>query len=319
MIKYTENDIPNISNKTIAIIGYGSQGKAQSANLRDNGYNNVVIGVRPGKSFESASIDGYNTMPVPDAVKISDIIVILVPDETAPEIFNRDIKPWIHDGQTLIFSNGFNILYSQITPPPNIDVVLVAPKHNGYQTRNLYINKIGLKSIIAIYQDISNSATLTAMAYAKAIGTPISEMIMSTFSEEVETELFTEQVTCGGLLELINESYNTLVSAGYNPKIAYILCINRLKETLDLVYDGGMPKLHESTPISAIYGGITRGKRIIPEPTRNSMCEILTEIQSGSFTKDWLLEKTVNYPQYRILTEKYKNSDIEKMRIKLQQ
>ena len=221
--KYYDADVDwsHIAGKTVAVIGYGSQGRAQAANLRDSGLA-VIVGVRPGRSFEAASCDGFSTMPVADAVRKADILAMLVPDESAAEIFRRDMLPWLHDGQTLVFAHGFNIHYGQIVPPPNVDVVMVAPKGVGPQVRRLYLEDSGVASLVAVHQDVTGSAKQTALAFAKGIGSARSVIMESTFADETETDLFGEQtVICGGVVNLMKAADDTLVAAGDEPGMAY--------------------------------------------------------------------------------------------------
>ena len=246
--KYYDADVDwsRIADKTVAVIGYGSQGRAQAANLRDSGLA-VIVGVRPGRSFEAASLDGFTTMPVADAVRKADVLAMLVPDESAAEIFRRDMLPWLHDGQTIVFAHGFNIHYGQIVPPPNVDVVMVAPKGVGPQVRRLFLEDSGVASLIAVHQDVTGSAKQMALAFAKGIGSARSVIMESTFADETETDLFGEQtVICGGVTHLIKAAYDTLVAAGYEPEMAYYECMHELKLVVDLLYEGGFTKMHDS-------------------------------------------------------------------------
>ncbi|HJK22746.1 MAG TPA: ketol-acid reductoisomerase, partial [Methanocorpusculum sp.] len=255
--KYYDADVDwsRIADKTVAVIGYGSQGRAQAANLRDSGLA-VIVGVRPGRSFEAASLDGFTTMPVADAVRKADVLAMLVPDESAAEIFRRDMLPWLHDGQTIVFAHGFNIHYGQIVPPPNVDVVMVAPKGVGPQVRRLFLEDSGVASLIAVHQDVTGSAKQMALAFAKGIGSARSVIMESTFADETETDLFGEQtVICGGVTHLIKAAYDTLVAAGYEPEMAYYECMHELKLVVDLLYEGGFTKMHNSVSKTAGYGG----------------------------------------------------------------
>ncbi|MDE2518187.1 MAG: ketol-acid reductoisomerase [Methanocorpusculum sp.] len=313
--KYYDADIDwsRIADKTVAVIGYGSQGRAQAANLRDSGLA-VIVGVRPGQSFEAASRDGFTAMPVADAVREADILAMLVPDESAAEIFRREMLPWLHDGQGIVFAHGFNIHYGQIVPPPNVDVVMVAPKGVGPQVRRLFLEGSGVASLIAVHQDATGSAKQTALAFAKGIGSARSVIMESTFSDETETDLFGEQtVICGGVVNLMKAAYETLVEAGYEPEMAYYECMHELKLVVDLLYEGGFTKMHDSVSKTAGYGGLTRGPRVIGPETRAAMQEILGEIQSGAFAREWLLENLVNRPQYTSLARLEKESELERV------
>ncbi|HJJ90692.1 MAG TPA: ketol-acid reductoisomerase [Methanocorpusculum sp.] len=306
-------DWSQIAGKTIAVLGYGSQGRAQAANLRDSGLS-VIVGVRPGLSFEAASRDGFPTMPVADAVRKADILAMLVPDEVAAEIFRRDILPWLHDGHTIVFAHGFNVHYGQIVPPPNVNVVLVAPKGVGPQVRRLYLDGSGVISLIAVHQDVAGFAKHMALAFAKGIGSTRSTIMETTFADETETDLFGEQaVICGGVVNLVKAAYNTLVTAGYEPELAYYECLHELKLVVDLLYEGGFTQMHNSVSKTAGYGSLTRGPRVIGSETLAAMQEILVEIQSGAFAREWLLENQVNCPQYTALMRREIESELEQI------
>ncbi|MDU9375851.1 Ketol-acid reductoisomerase (NADP(+)) [Methanocorpusculaceae archaeon Sp1] len=312
--KYYDADVnwAVIAEKTVAVIGYGSQGRAQAQNLRDSGLA-VIVGVRPGKSFETASLDGFTVMPVCDAVAAADVVAMLVPDESAAEIFRRDVLPWTHDDQAIVFAHGFTIHYGQITPPPNLDIIMVAPKGVGPQVRRLYVEGSGAASLIAVHQDVTGHAKQTALAFAKGIGSARSVIMESTFADETETDLFGEQaVICGGVMNLMKAAYETLVAAGYEPEMAYFECMHSLKLIADLLYEGGFTKMHDSVSKTAGYGGLTRGPRMAGPETRAAMKEILAEIRSGAFAREWLLENLVNHPQYTSLLRLEKECGLEK-------
>lgn len=313
--KYYDADVDwsHLAGKTVAVLGYGSQGRAQAANLRDSGLA-VIVGVRPGRSFEAASADGFTVMPVADATARADVLAMLVPDESAAEIFRRDMLPWLHDGQTIVFAHGFNIHYGQIVPPPNVDVVMVAPKGVGPQVRRLFLDGSGVASLVAVHQDVTGSAKKTALAFAKGIGSARSVIMESTFADETETDLFGEQtVICGGVVNLMQAAYATLVEAGYEPEMAYYECMHELKLVVDLLYEGGVTKMHDSVSKTAGYGGLTRGPRVVGPESRAAMREILAEIQSGAFAREWLLENQVNRPQYTALVRREKESELERV------
>jgi ketol-acid reductoisomerase len=313
--KYCDADIDwsRIINKTVAVIGYGSQGSAQAANLRDSGLA-VIVGNRPGRSFDAANRHGFATMSIADAIREADILAMLVPDESAAKIFYHDILPWLHAGQTIVFAHGFNIHYGQIVPPKNVDVVMVAPKGVGPQVRNLFLEGSGVASLIAVHQDVTGFAKQTALAFAKGIGSARSVIMESTFADETEMDLFGEQtVICGGIINLMKTAYDILVEAGYEPEMAYYECMHELKLVVDLLYEGGFTKMHDSVSKTAGYGGLTRGPRVIGPETRGAMREILAEIQSGAFAREWLLENRVNCPQYTSLVRMEKASELERV------
>lgn len=313
--KYYDADVDwsSLANKRIAVIGYGSQGRAQAQNLRDSGLL-VIIGVRPGRSFEAAGLDGFSVMPVSDAIRGADVVTMLVPDESAAGIFYRDVLPWMHDGQCLVFAHGFNIHYGQITAPPNVDVVMVAPKGVGTHVRRLFLADSGVASLIAVHQDVTGHAKETALAFAKGIGSARSVIMESTFADETETDLFGEQtVICGGVAALTKAAYDTLVGAGYEPEMAYYECMHELKLVVDLLYEGGFTKMHDAVSKTAGYGGLTRGPRVIGPESRAAMQEILAEIRSGTFAREWLLENQVNRPQYTSLVRLEKGSELEQI------
>lgn len=304
-------DLATLADMRVAIIGYGSQGRAQALNLRDSGIE-VIIGVRPGRSFEAASRDNFSVMPVSDAVREADVIAMLVPDETAAAIFRRDVLPVTRDHQTLLFAHGFNIHYGQILPPPNMDVIMVAPKGVGPQVRRLYESGSGVAALFAVHQDVSGHARETALAFAKALGSGRAVIMESTFADETETDLFGEQtVICGGVTSLMKAAFTTLVDAGYEPEMAYYECMHELKLVVDLLYEGGFTKMHDSVSKTAGFGGLTRGPRVIGPEARAAMQEILGEIQSGEFAREWLLENQVNRPVYTALVRRETTSELE--------
>jgi len=307
----THEQISEFSKKRVAIIGYGSQGSSQALNLRDSGIS-VIIGNRLGKSFDAAVAAGFATYPVRDAVKNADILAIMVPDESASEIYESEIKPVLQEGQTLLFAHGFNIHYQFIQPPAGVDVVMVAPKGVGPMVRKLYTDGKGVPSLVAVAVDASGHALDTALGYADAIGSSRSAILQSTFRDETETDLFGEQtIICGGVPALVEAAYTTLVEAGYPPELAYSECAHELKLVVDLIYAGGLTAMHNSVSKTAGYGGITRGKRLVSRKTRKEMRKILNEIQSGRFAHEWIAEKRSGSLQYTQLVENVKNSPME--------
>lgn len=313
MQKYavTDEDIGFISEKCVAVLGYGSQGRSQARNLRDSGLS-VIIGNRPGKSFDLAGSDGFPVMSVQNAVMRSDILGIFFPDESAAEIYAKDIAPFLKEGQCLVFAHGFNIHYGFIVPPKFTDVVLVAPKGVGPMVRKLYEAGSGVPALVSVHQDHTGRALNTALGFAAGIGSARSAVLASTFSDETETDLFGEQaVICGGLPALISAAYDTLVDAGYPPELAFSECAHEVKLVVDLMYEGGFSKMHDFVSKTAGYGGITRGGRVIGEDSRKQMTAILNEIRSGAFADEWMAEKRSGSKTYAGLVERVKKSDIE--------
>jgi len=291
--RYYEKDgnIGSITNKTVAIIGYGSQGHAHALNLRDSGVN-VIVGLPPGsKSVAKAQAAGLKVLSVGEAVKAADISMILVPDHIQGDLYRDEIAPHLTKGKTLMFAHGFNIHFGQIQPPPDIDVSMIAPKAPGHRVRELFTEGVGVPALVAIHQDASGHALETALAYALALGCLKAGVIETTFKEETESDLFGEQaVLCGGVSELIRAGFETLTGAGYAPEIAYFECLHELKLIVDLIYEGGLGYMRYSISDTAEYGDYTRGPRIITDETRAEMRKILSEIQSGQFAREWIAE-----------------------------
>jgi ketol-acid reductoisomerase len=304
MEKYYEADadIGVLKGKRIAVIGYGSQGRGQSLNLKDSGLD-VVIGLRKGKSWDAASKDGMKVMTVAEAVKRSDIIQILLPDESQGAVFRAEILPHLTANKCLMFSHGFNIHFGQIVPPSTIDVIMVAPKGPGFMVRRQYEEGKGVPALIAIHQDHSGNAHKIALAYAKGIGATRAVVLETTFREETETDLFGEQaVLCGGITSLIKAGFETLVDAGYAPEMAYLEVLHETKLIVDLIYEGGLTNMRKYVSNTAQYGDLTRGPRVIGEESYIAMEEILEEIQNGTFAREWMLENLVNRPVFNALT-----------------
>jgi len=287
-------DLSVLQNKTVAVIGYGSQGHAQAQNLRDSGVQ-VVIGLRPGKSAEKAKNDGFEVLSVAEAVKIADVVQILMPDETQAKVYREEIEPNLKQGAALMFSHGFNIHYGQIVPRPDMDVLLVAPKSPGHMVRRTYVEGFGVPGLIAIEQDATGNALAIGLAYAKGIGCTRAGVIETTFREETETDLFGEQaVLCGGTAALVKAGFETLVEAGYAPEMAYFECLHELKLIVDLMYEGGLAAMRDSISNTAEYGDYVTGPRIITEETKKEMKRVLADIQSGKFARDFILENQSN-------------------------
>ena len=280
-----------LSGKTVAIIGYGSQGHAHALNLKNSGVN-VIVGLYPGsKSAHRAKEAGLPVHVVEEAAKLADFIMILLPDEVQKSVYTHEIAPHLHDGNVLAFAHGFNIHFGQVVPPPNVDVVMVAPKGPGHLVRRTYEQGQGVPCLFAVYQDATGQARDRAMAYAKGIGGTRAGILETTFREETETDLFGEQVVlCGGLSELIKSGFETLVEAGYQPELAYFECLHEVKLIVDLIVEGGLAKMRDSISNTAEYGDLTRGPRIVTDETRAEMRQILKEIQTGQFAREFVLE-----------------------------
>ncbi len=303
--------------KTIAIIGYGSQGHAHAQNLRDSGFQ-VILGLRPGKSWNAAIEDGFTVKTVAEATAQADVIMILVNDEWQAELYREQIAPSLEKGKALAFAHGFNIHFGQIIPPAEVDVFMVAPKGPGHLVRRVYQEGKGVPCLIAVAQDASGQAKELALAYAKGIGGTRAGVLETTFKEETETDLFGEQaVLCGGVSELIKAGFDTLVEAGYQPEIAYFECLHELKLIVDLIYEGGIARMRYSVSDTAEFGDLTRGKRIINEQTRAEMKKILREIQEGVFAREWILENKVGRPAFNAMRRREQEHLIEQVGKKL--
>jgi ketol-acid reductoisomerase len=298
-------DLKILKGKKIAIIGYGSQGHAQAQNLRDSGLTVIVSELEGTKNYKLAVEHGFKPTTAAKAAAQADIIQILAPDQTQAVLYKNEIQDTLKKGKTLVFSHGFNIHFNQIVPPPDIDVIMIAPKGPGHLVRREYQRGAGVPSLIAIFQNASGKAKDKALAYAKGIGATRAGVLETTFQEETETDLFGEQVVlCGGVSELIRAGFDTLVEAGYQPEIAYFECCHELKLIVDLIYEGGISNMRDSISDTAEYGDITRGRRIVTDETRFEMEQILGEIQSGEFAKEWILENMAGRPVYNALKRK---------------
>lgn len=307
-------DLKILKKKTIAIVGYGSQGHAHARNLHDSGMK-VLVGLRKESAFwQRAQKDGLKVMTVPEASKAADIIMILIPDDKQRAMYESDIKPHLKKGNAIAFGHGFNIHFGQVVPPDNVDVFMVAPKGPGHLVRRTYEQGAGVPCLLAIQQDVTKNAKKIALAYAKAIGGTRAGVLETTFKEETETDLFGEQaVLCGGVTELIRAGFDTLVEAGYSPDLAYFECLHELKLIVDLIYEGGIGNMRYSISTTAAYGDVTRGRRLITEDTRKEMKKILYEIQSGSFAREFILENQANRPVFNALLKRDSEHMIEQV------
>lgn len=310
----SDADLSLLQGKKIAVIGYGSQGHAQSQSLQDSGLD-VVVAEKPGsKAWNQAVADGMKVTTADEAAAQADFIQVLVPDELQAIIYKEAIEPNLKEGNILGFSHGFNIHFSQIVPPENIDVIMIAPKGPGHLVRRQFKEGAGVPNLIAVYQDYSGKAKDLSLAYAKGIGGTRAGVIETTFKEETETDLFGEQVVlCGGLTHLIMAGYETLVEAGYQPEIAYFECLHEMKLIVDLIYEGGIANMRYSISDTAEWGDLAIGPRIITKDTKVEMKKVLTEIQNGEFAKGWLLENKVGRPVYNALVKKDKEHLIERV------
>ena len=313
-------DLKVLQDKTIAIIGYGSQGHAHAQNLRDSGLN-VIVGQRPGgPNWQLAREHGFEPVSASEAAVKADMIQILVQDQYQPRVFKEEVLPNLTAGKTLVFSHGFNIHFNQIVPPQDVDVVMVAPKGPGHLVRREYERGGGVPALVAVHQDFSGEALARALAYARGIGATRSGVIETTFAEETETDLFGEQaVLCGGVSALIRAGFETLVEAGYQPEVAFFECMHELKLIVDLLYEGGFKKMHYSISDTAEYGDYTRGPRVVDSRVKQEMKKILNEIQDGSFAREWILENQAGAPRFQALRRKMNNHQIEEVGDKLRE
>jgi ketol-acid reductoisomerase len=291
----------------VAVIGYGNQGKAHALNLRDSGIE-VIVGQRAGKSFDRASDDGFAPMPVSEASSSADLLLLTLPDESASDTYARDIAPALRVGQTLGFVHGFNIRFGFIQPPGEVDVIMIAPKGPGTLLRSLYVDGKGLPALMAIHQAASGRAKRTALAWAAGIGSARAGVVETTFAAETETDLFGEQVVlCGGVTALTKAAFEILVEAGYEPEYAYLECVHELKQVVDLIYEQGLSGMRERISNTAEYGDLTRGPRIVGREARTAMKQILEEIRSGAFAKEWIAEHRAGGPKFHALH----NADVD--------
>jgi ketol-acid reductoisomerase len=317
---YYDNDadLSHLKNKTIAILGYGSQGHAQAQNLRDSGCK-VIIGQREGSAnYDLAISHNFQPKSVEEAVREADIVNILLPDEVQGDIYRAQIKPNLKPGNVLMCSHGFNIHFGQVEPPPGVDALLVAPKGPGHLVRSEYVKGGGVPGLIAVSNNASDTTFQIGLAYAKGIGATRGGVIHTTFAEETETDLFGEQVVlCGGVSALVKAGFETLVEAGYQPEMAYFECMHELKLIVDLFYQGGLNYMRYSVSNTAEYGDYTRGPRIITEETKQVMKQILTEIQTGQFARDWILENRAGAASFKALRRRDRDHELERVGLRL--
>ena len=312
MIYDDDADLSHLDGKTVAILGYGSQGHAHAQNLKDSGVN-VVVGLRPdSSSVEQAKGHGLEVLSIADAASKGDIVMILLPDEKHGEVWNAEIKDGIAEGNLLLFGHGFSVHYGEIEPPPGVDVALAAPKGPGHLVRRQYTEGSGVPGLVAIHVDATGTARDVALAYAKGIGCTRGGVIETTFKDETETDLFGEQaVLCGGASELVQAGFDTLVEAGYDPRMAYFECLHELKLIVDLMYEKGLAGMRYSISNTAEYGDYTRGKRVITDETRANMRQILKEIQDGDFAREWIAENRAGQENFLRMREEQSKTQVE--------
>ncbi len=310
----SDADLALIKNKTVGIIGYGSQGHAHALNLKESGIR-VLVGLYQGsKGWKLAEAEGLKVATVAEVAREADIIMVLLPDQTHRSVYEESIKPHLTKGKTLMFAHGFNIHFKQILPPDSVDVSMIAPKAPGHRMREVFKQGSGVPSLVAVHQDVSGKAKAQALAYAKGIGSTRAGVLETTFAEETETDLFGEQtVLCGGITSLIKAGFETLVEAGYQPESAYFECMHEMKLIVDLMYKGGMGYMRYSISDTAEYGDYSRGPRVIGPEVKARMKEVLSEIQSGQFASEWLQENLAGRARFLTEREKAAGHQIEKV------
>lgn len=307
-------DLKHLAGKTIAVVGYGNQGAAQARNMKDSGLSIIISEIKGSPQWERAQKDGLTVMTTPEAAAQAEVIQMLIPDQYQAEAYDRDIKQHMSKGKALVFSHGFNIHFGQIVPPADVDVYMVAPKGPGYLVREMYEQNKGVPALIAVQQNATGKARDLALAHAKGIGATRAGVLETTFAEETETDLFGEQaVLCGGLTELIRAGFDTLVEAGYQPEVAYFECLHEVKLITDLINTKGISGMREAISDTAEYGDLTRGSRVINDDVRFEMKDILAEIQSGEFAREWILENKANRPVFNALRNCQKKHLIEEI------
>ncbi len=306
-------DLGALRHRRIAIVGYGSQGHAHALNLKDSGLN-VVIGGRPGRSWDAAKAAGFEVLDVAGAARTADVIMMLVNDEFQAGIYAESVAEHMTAGKALAFGHGFNIHFGQIVPPSDVDVFMVAPKGPGHLVRRIFTEGKGVPALVAVHQNATGDAMKLALAWAKGIGGTRAGVLETTFREETETDLFGEQaVLCGGATSLVKAGFETLVEAGYQPEIAYFECLHELKLIVDLMYEAGIAGMRYSISDTAQYGDMTRGPRLIDASVRERMRQILEEVQSGAFAREWILENRAGRPMFRALSRRDEDHLIEQV------
>ncbi|ANT57494.1 ketol-acid reductoisomerase [Bacillus altitudinis] len=314
MVKvYYNGDIQEnvLNGQKVAIIGYGSQGHAHALNLKESGVD-VIVGVRKGGSYTKAQEDGHQVFTVKEAAAQADVVMVLLPDEQQKKVYDEEIKDQLEAGNSLVFAHGFNVHFHQIVPPSDVDVYLVAPKGPGHLVRRTYEQGAGVPALFAIYQDVSGQAKDKALAYAKAIGGARAGVLETTFKEETETDLFGEQaVLCGGLTSLVKAGFETLTEAGYQPELAYFECLHELKLIVDLMYEEGLEGMRYSISDTAQWGDFVSGPRVVDAKVKESMKAVLTDIQNGTFAKEWIVENQVNRPRFNAINASENEHQIE--------
>ena len=313
-------DLSLLADKTVAILGYGSQGHAHAQNLRDSGVK-VVIGQRPGgPNWDLAKENGFTPMSAAEAAAAADVIMILVPDQHQKAVYEKDVLPSLAAGKLLLFAHGFNIHYQQIVPPANVDVAMIAPKGPGHLVRRVYTEGAGVPCLIAVHQNATGKAMEMGLAYAKGVGGTRGGVLTTTFKEETETDLFGEQaVLCGGAAELVKAGFETLCEAGYQPEIAYFECLHELKLIVDLMYEGGLSRMRYSISDTAEYGDYVSGPRVVTDETRAEMRKILKEIQDGTFARDFIVENMSGRAHFLSMRRINAEHPIEKVGAKLRE
>ena len=307
-------DLKVLAGKTIAIMGYGSQGHAHALNFRDTGLD-VIVGLYPeSRSWGKAKADGLKVATCEEAALSADVIMMLLPDQTQKQVYHESIEKALTPGKTLMFAHGFNIHFHQILPPPSVDVSMIAPKAPGHLVRHVFTEGGGVPALMAIYQDVSGHARAMALAYAKGMGCTRAGVLETTFREETEPDLFGEQaVLCGGAAALVKAGFETLVNAGYQPELAYFECMHELKLIVDLFYQGGLAYMRYSISDTAEYGDYSRGPRVVSEQVKSEMRKILNEIQTGTFAKEWILENQAGRPSFLAMRNQEAEHPIEKV------
>ena len=316
---YYKTDVPQnvLTGKQLCVVGYGSQGHAHAKNLRDSGFS-VVIGIREGKSAQAAREDGFEVLPVAEAVKKSDVIMILTPDETQPDIYKNEVEPNLEAGNALGFGHGFNVHFGYIKAPEGVDVFMCAPKGPGHIVRREFTNGSAVPDLVAVAQDATGHALDIALSWADGIGGTRVGVIETTFKEETETDLFGEQaVLCGGLTSLIEAGFETLVEAGYQPEMAYFECCHEMRMIIDLIYEGGMDKMRKSISNTAEYGDYVTGPRVVTAETKKAMKEVLADIQSGKFAKEFRADYANGFKEFYAMREKEAGHQIEEVGVGL--